>query len=431
MSQTIIIGGGINGLLLGALLSHEGETVTLFEKNRFVGGRAFLYEKDGFVLDYGVHMTRLGPKSPVAKIMRQLGINIEFRRLGNSYLIDYDGQKVLFPTSPAGVFKTRLFTLKEKLKVLGLLVKIKKGRFNKLMDMSLKDWMEINNITGGIRRYFELVSASLMVCPFIEKTSAGETFRNIQKILKTGHSAEYPAHGWRQIHKTLTNEIEKSGKIRLRSKVEKVLIKDGKAVGVMVEGKEYFADRIVINIPVQEIFGILDEKMFDSKYISLCKNIVPTSAVFIDLALKDKISDINGMLYTYDPKAYGMITSNVTEGIAPQGMQLLTMFYPISLEDMTDLEKRKMRRNELWKAIKDFFPDIESHIYWKRETSLKMIDGVQVNIDQTEDKRPKSSVPGIENLYLVGDSIAAPGVGGEIGNESVLITYREMTGSSF
>jgi phytoene dehydrogenase-like protein len=96
-----------------------------------------------------------------------------------------------------------------------------------------------------------------------------------------------------------------------------------------------------------------------------------------------------------------------------------------------DLEKRKVRRNELWKAIKNFFPDIERHIYWKRETSLKMIDGAQVNIDQTEDKRPKSKVPGIENLYLVGDSISAPGGGGDIGNESVLITYAEMTGSSF
>ena len=99
---------------------------------------------------------------------------------------------------------------------------------------------------------------------FTEKTSAGETFLNIQKILKNGHSAEYPVYGWRPIHKALINEIEKSGKIRLRSKVEKVLIKNGKAAGVLVDGKEYFADRIVINIPVQEIFGILDEKMFDS-----------------------------------------------------------------------------------------------------------------------------------------------------------------------
>jgi phytoene dehydrogenase-like protein len=428
MSKTIIIGGGINALLLGGLLSFDGEQIILFEKNSYIGGRAFLYEKDGFVLDNGLHVTRFGPESPVAKIMHHIGRHVEYRRLGNSYLVDYDGQKVLFPTSPAGVFKTRLFTMTEKLKVLGLLIKIKSGKFNDLMDISLKDWMAQHNITGGIRRYFELISASLMVCPFIEKTSAGETFRNLQKILKSGHSAEYPAKGWRPIQKALVNEIEKNGEIKLRSKVERVSIKDGKAVSVLVDGKEYYADRIVINIPVQQLFSILPEELFDSGYVSLCKDLLPTSGVFIDVLLKERISDIDGMLYTYSPKAYGMITSNVAEGIAPHGSQLLTVFYPTSLEDVTDTEKRKQKKEEIWKAVKSFFPDIERHIYWKRETSLRMIDGAQVNIEQTEDRRPRSKVPGIENLYLVGDSISAPGAGGDVGNESVLITYRDMTG---
>jgi hypothetical protein len=37
-------------------------------------------------------------------------------------------------------------------------------------------------------------------------------------------------------------------------------------------------------------------------------------------------------------------------------------------------------------------------------------------------------VPGLEGVYLVGDSVAAPGAGGDVGNESVLIAYRAITG---
>ena len=101
MTRTIIVGAGINGLLLGALLAHDGDEVTVFEKNSFPGGRALLLERDGYVMDYGVHLTRFGPESALAKIMRQIGHAVSFTKLGTSYLIDQNGKKVLFPTSPA------------------------------------------------------------------------------------------------------------------------------------------------------------------------------------------------------------------------------------------------------------------------------------------------------------------------------------------
>jgi len=86
------------------------------------------------------------------------------------------------------------------------------------------------------------------------------------------------------------------------------------------------------------------------------------------------------------------------------------------------------RKKELWAAVRRVFPGIEKHVLWKRECALPMIDGVQVNVDQTEEKRPGVRVPGLEGVYLVGDSVAAPGAGGDVGNESVLIAYRAITG---
>ncbi len=428
MSKTVIVGAGINGLLLGALLAHDGDEVLLFEKKRTVGGRAFLLERDGFILDYGVHLTRFGPASSLAKIMRYLGSEVAFQPMGKSYLMDTDGEMKLFPTSPAGIFRSELFSFREKLRILGLLFKIKRGKYNNLMKISLEEWMQQNDITGGLRKYFELVSASVMVCPFVEKTSAGEMFRNINRVLQSGHSAEYPAEGWKPIHQALISEIEKRGKVYRKAKVDRVIIRKGVATGVTVGGKKYVADRVVLNMPVQEIFSVVPERSCRKEYVNLCKNLLPTSGVFVDIALKRNISEIDGLLYSASPAAYGIITSNICRAVAPPGSQLLTMFYPVSLKDVTGLKNIKKSIEELWIAVKSFFPEIEKDILWKREAALKMIDGVQVNVDQTEEQRPGSTVPDVQNLYLVGDSIAAPGAGGDVGNESVPITFEKMTG---
>ncbi len=427
MPKTIIVGAGVNGLLLGALLAHEGDEVTVFEKSRIVGGRAFLLEKGGFVLDYGIHLTRFGPKSAVAAIMKRIGHEVQFRRLGASFVHD-GGRMKIFPTSPGGIFKSDLFTFAEKLRIIGLLLAIKRGRFDELMDVSLEDWMREHGITGGIRTYFELVSASVMVCPFVEKTSAGEMFRNLRKVLVTGHSAEYPAGGWKPIHRALVDTIKKSGAIHTGTRVESVVFSGGKAVGVKAGGKIHRADRVVVNAPVQQAVSLIPAKLLEKGYAARCRKLVPTSGVFVDAALDSVVSDLDGLIYTTKPAAYGCITSSLSPGIAPEGKQLLTMFYPTSIEDMKNRATAARRRKELWAAVRRVFPGIEKHVLWKRECALPMIDGVQVNVDQTENKRPGVRVPGLEGVYLVGDSVAAPGAGGDVGNESVLIAYRAITG---
>jgi len=51
--EVIVVGGGIGGLAAAALLAKEGFAVTLLEKNSTVGGRARIWEKDGFRFDMG------------------------------------------------------------------------------------------------------------------------------------------------------------------------------------------------------------------------------------------------------------------------------------------------------------------------------------------------------------------------------------------
>jgi phytoene desaturase len=51
--RAIVIGGGISGLASAALLARDGWAVTLLEKNERVGGRAGVWEHEGFRFDTG------------------------------------------------------------------------------------------------------------------------------------------------------------------------------------------------------------------------------------------------------------------------------------------------------------------------------------------------------------------------------------------
>ena len=51
--RAVVIGGGIAGLASAALLGKSGMQVDLFESRDSLGGRAYLWEKDGFRFDMG------------------------------------------------------------------------------------------------------------------------------------------------------------------------------------------------------------------------------------------------------------------------------------------------------------------------------------------------------------------------------------------
>jgi len=53
MKRVAIIGGGFSGLSAACYLAKEGYSVTLFEKNSTIGGRARFLKRDGFTFDTG------------------------------------------------------------------------------------------------------------------------------------------------------------------------------------------------------------------------------------------------------------------------------------------------------------------------------------------------------------------------------------------
>ena len=96
--DAIVIGAGIGGLASALLLAESGKKVALFEKTARTGGRLGSSARDGFTVDYGVHLISRGPKGPLIQLLERCGIEpgIEFTKaVSYTHLDVYKRQPII------------------------------------------------------------------------------------------------------------------------------------------------------------------------------------------------------------------------------------------------------------------------------------------------------------------------------------------------
>ncbi len=93
MSTVIVVGGGVGGLAVAALLGRRGDTVTVLEKNELLGGRANYFEADGFSFDMGPSWYLMPDvfEHFFALLGERVSDHLELQRLDPSYRITFRG----------------------------------------------------------------------------------------------------------------------------------------------------------------------------------------------------------------------------------------------------------------------------------------------------------------------------------------------------
>lgn len=98
--DTIIIGGGLGGLVAGALLAKKGKKILLLEQHYIPGGCATTFKRKDFVMEVGLHeMDGLHPTDPKTKLFKKLGIfdAIELIRVPEFYRAIDDNYDITIP----------------------------------------------------------------------------------------------------------------------------------------------------------------------------------------------------------------------------------------------------------------------------------------------------------------------------------------------
>ena len=119
--NVVVLGAGISGLSVAYLLHKNGYDVTVLEKNKEAGGSMESTVEKGFLFDKGPN-SGLETSPLIKQYVDELGLTDEMiyaNSEGNKRYILRNNELHALPMSPPALIKTKLFSTKGKLRLLG------------------------------------------------------------------------------------------------------------------------------------------------------------------------------------------------------------------------------------------------------------------------------------------------------------------------
>ena len=462
-----IIGSGFSALAASCYLAQQGNTVTIYEKNSTIGGRARQLKRNGFTFDIG----------PTWYWMPDVFERF-FADFGKKPSDYYTLQK-LSPAYQVYFGEADFVTIADNLsEIITTFESIEKGSGAKLetfmkeaqsnYNIAIKDLvyrpgvsplelitvetaMKVNqffgNISKDIRRRFKnkkLVQILEFPVLFLgAKPSDTPSFYSFMNFADFGLGTWHPKNGMYSVILAMEQLAKELGvTVHTNANIEKIEVVNGKAVGLKVNGETVSADVVLSGADYHHTETLLDEKhrAYSEKYWDK-KTFAPSSLLFY-VGLDKKVANVEHHSLFFDvdfdvhaqdiydtpkwpenPLFYASFPSKTDSNSAPEGKEAAIFLIPIApgLEDtpelretyfekiITRLEKlthQEIRNNIIFKesfCVNDFIKDYNSY--------KGNAYGLANTLLQTAFLRPKLKSKKVESLYFTGQlTVPGPGV---------------------
>ena len=467
--KVVIIGAGIGGLATAALLGKEGYQVTVIEKNKMTGGRAAIWKSKGFTFDMGPSwylmpdvfdnfFKKFGKKASDLMDLRRLDPNYRvFFKKGDYSDLSANMKKnyALFESLEAGSGKKiKKFLDKAKSEYELAMKYILYKEFRSFKDFLSFDLMREGrkiNITKSLDKYLKSFTKSKRIQQILmysivflggspKKTPS---FYSILSHVDFNLGVFYPMGGIYMLIRSL-QKLSENNKVKIitNKSVTKIVVKDGKATGVRVDGKEYPADIVVSNAD----YAFTELNLLDSKYQTYSKKYwkkrtLAPSAFLLYLGLNKKypslkhhtLSFANDWEHHFDqiftkpsypdaPSLYICTPSKTDPSVAPKGCENVFVLVPISPFIKDTQKMRDEYANFILTQVEELIGDnLRDHIVVKRTFSVSDFKneynayegtalGLAHTLSQTALFRPSMKSKKVDNLYYVGQ-YTQPGIG--------------------
>ncbi len=342
--EVIIIGAGAGGLAAGSTLSQAGVKPLILEQHDKPGGYMTTFERGDYRFEVSLHMMDgLDESGLTRSLFQKLGIFdrvkiVKFDPLYRSVhpdltidvpadLNDYlEILRQTFPHEAEGI--TNLFQdfmgmgddiagLNELMNtpaplrwLMYPLVPFRHWEFVKNRNASLEDIIQKHISDPRAISVITQIACFMGIPP--SRSPAALSAVMLESYHR--HGTYHFLGGSQAVSDALVEVIkENGGEVRLNTRVDKILIHDGKAVGVRTKGgKEIYADYVISNANGYDTyFKLVGEEHLKPKYIEYVKGLEPglsVTEVFlgVDLDLKKiGLGDIGEIFYTpsYDAAA--------------------------------------------------------------------------------------------------------------------------------
>lgn len=413
-SKIIIIGGGIAGLSAGVFGQKYGFETEIFEMHTVPGGQCTAWKRKGYMFDYCIAWLMGSSSGSMNTLWKQLGALSEdvliidpevfirnINNEGQEFLIYKDMQKwetylkSISPEDEEAI--SRMFSIIDKFSFSGDVEEIMKPKsFRKtfpMLKILLKMWPTmIPMIKYGKKscRQFikEMGFKNEFLQHFLEKIYSDENFSAIAFLMMLSlfkdNNAGYPAGGSLNFVLRVVNKyLELGGTLSAGKRVKKILIEDGKAVGVELDdGTIHRSDYVIAACDLHTV--IYD--MLDGKYIPEdIKNAFENWPLFkplvqVSFGIKKEIKE-KQMMTSYlvpakigatETDSYSISNYSYDPAMAPEGKTTIVLKFQSPYEIWEHLEdnpyeKEKERIKEdaiillekTYPGIKDFIEVVD------------------------------------------------------------------------
>jgi phytoene desaturase len=470
MSKIAIIGSGFSGLSSAAYLAAAGHEVHVFEKNSSAGGRARHFNTDnGYLFDMGPSWYWM--PDVFEQFFNDFGHTVsdfyELRLLDPSFNVVFDDGTFSVPAD-YGELRS-IFESIETGSALQLDKFMEEAKFkydtgmrnlSKMPGISVSEFMNADLIKGAlrlqiissfskhVRKYFthpKLIA--LMEFPVLflgampQDTPALYSLMNYAG-LKLG--TWYPLGGFGKVIDALRSVAEENKTVfHFNAPVEKIVVKDNKAVAVEVDGIAIPFDGIVASADYHHVerdllpegFKNYGEEYWDKKtfapscliyYIGISKKIksIEHHTLFFEEDLfQHSIEIYKEPQWPSKPLFYVCCPSITDESVAPENHENLFLLMPLAvgLED-NELLREKYFDMMMARLQKQIGEEIISHIDYKKSYCVSdfISDynsykgnayGLANTLMQTAILKPKIRNKKIGNLFYAGQlTVPGPGV---------------------
>ncbi|MCP4655633.1 MAG: NAD(P)/FAD-dependent oxidoreductase [bacterium] len=451
--DALIIGSGIGGLFCANKLVQEGLRVLLVEQHYMVGGYCSTFKRKGFVFDAATHFYPLlgNPTTITGKLLTELGINTEWVKMDPVDTFHFpDGSRFQVPAD-LDTYRRRLdeefphekenldrfFAAVHETYMLGLLCYFR-GR---CLDR-LGPWQGMSMLEA-LDRYIRDRKLKLLLtadCPHWGSPPSRTSFV-FDSMLRLSYflGNYYPVGGSQAFADELARRFEEQGgDILMSSRVDEIIVRHGRAAGIVVETdrgpmrgtRRIEAGTVISNADLlQTVERMLPPEHVDPAYLEPIRRLRPSFPCYLTyIGLRDvpaeTLDAAQGYYWnSWDPELVGrgglrckvFVPTLYEPRMAPAGghIVLLQRVIDLDYDQVDDWQANKKEIHDYVTAhLEQVVPGIGDKIVVKDSASAQTswrftlntrgaMLGWEMSPDQLGDARPGIEGP-VPGLFLVG-----------------------------
>ncbi|MCF8026033.1 MAG: FAD-dependent oxidoreductase [Desulfobacteraceae bacterium] len=383
---------------------------------------------DGYSFEAGGHATFWGRHGRVGCLLDYLGISLDLPGNEGFTVIDPD-QEGVFPVERGGAYdwmsKESNRTAKALLREMLIADEATLDKWDRI---SFDQWLNERTQDRKVYEFLAAVASIHMVMGEPKMIPAGDFIRfmntagKIGMNLISGSTGIVPKPGFVKIAEKMAEKITScGGEVITGAEVNEVVLENKKVTGIRAgtpEGEKTFsADMAVCTVPIKKIWQFLPKsvlpeslvKKVDQEFFSvgmLTGLLGVNYDVFGEAGMNPKswllvpaiIKAEEG--YIGDVDIISIMPSNFAPSLSPEGKYSLA--YSIALTEGELRDKKKVDRviNAARQLFHRRFPPLKDNTLWEIWTCSDKGFGDWPPVGE---RRPATTLPGLENLFFAGD----------------------------